>query len=153
MRFLNSLNPSMSVTYSNAFSTSCMAFCMHARASLIDIHLAYQLTKANMNRITRVGLLSLIAIVQVLTIVGGFIAYEQMSETMSRLEWDYKELYKETHGVHIDYGLTPNPFAPLFPLVLSGLFLTAVLLIDQVRHRNAENINIRENSNLKTSFD
>jgi hypothetical protein len=106
-----------------------------------------------MNRITRVGLLSLIAIVQVLTIVGGFIAYEQMSETMSRLEWDYKELYLETHSVHIDYGLTPNPFAPLFPLVLLGLFLTAVLLIDQVRHRNAENINIRENSNLKTSFD
>ena len=106
-----------------------------------------------MNRITRVGLLSLIAIVQVLTIVGGFIAYEQMSETVSRLEWKYKELYLETHGVHIDYGLTLNPFAPLFPLVLSGLFLTAVLLIDQVRHRNAENINIRENSNLKTSFD
>lgn len=68
-----------------------------------------------MNKITRVGLLSLIAIVQVPTIVGGFIAYEQMSETMSRLEWDYKKLYEETHGVIIDYGLTPDPFAPLFP--------------------------------------
>jgi hypothetical protein len=106
-----------------------------------------------MNKITRVGLLSLIAIVQVLTIVGGFIAYEQMSETMSRLEWNYKKLYEETHGIIIDYGLTPDPFAPLFPLTLLGLFLTAVLLIDQVHHKNAENRNIRENSNLKTPFD
>jgi len=69
------------------------------------------------------------------------------------LEWDYKELYEETHGIIIDYGLTPNPFASLFPLVLLGLFLTLVLLIDQVRHKNAENRNIKENSNPKTSFD
>jgi hypothetical protein len=92
-----------------------------------------------MNKITRVGLLSLIAIVQVLTIVGGFIAYEQMFETMSRLQWDYKVLYEETHDFIIDSGLIPNPFAPLLPLVLLGLFLTVVLLIDQLRHRNAEN--------------
>ncbi len=92
-----------------------------------------------MNRITRVRLLSLIAIVQVLTIVGGFIAYEQMLETISRLRQDYTELLWETHGVIIEYGLyPPNPFAPLFPLVLLGLFLTAVLLVDQVRHRNAK---------------
>jgi hypothetical protein len=101
-----------------------------------------------MNRTTKVGLLSLIVIVQVLTIVGGFIAYEQMSETISRLEWDYKVLYEETHGLIIDdFIIIPNPFAPLFPLGLLGLFLTLVLLIDQVRHKNAEN------SNLKTSFD
>jgi len=106
-----------------------------------------------MNKITKVGLLSSIAIVQVLTIVGRFIAYEQMSETMSKLMWDYKKLYEETHGIIIDYGLIPNPFAPLFPLVLLGLSLTVVLLIDEVRHKNAENRNIRENKNLKTSFD
>jgi hypothetical protein len=106
-----------------------------------------------MNKITRVGLLSLIAIVQVSTIVGGFIAHEQMSETMSRLEWNYKKLYEETHEIIIDYGLTPDPFAPLSPLALLGLFLTAVLLIDQIHHKKAENRNIRENSNLKTPFD
>jgi hypothetical protein len=105
-----------------------------------------------MNKITKVGLLSLIAIVQMLTIVGGFIAYEQMYETVSKLMWDYKNLYEETHGVIIDYGLIPNPFAPLFPLILLGLFLTVVLLIDQIRHKNAENRNIKENNNLKTSF-
>jgi hypothetical protein len=38
-------------------------------------------------------------------------------------------------------------------LVLLGLFLTVVLLIDQVHHKNAENRDTRENSNLKTSFD
>jgi len=92
-----------------------------------------------MNKTTKVALLSLIVIVQVLMLIGGFIAYEQMSETIWRLEWNYKELYEETHGLIIDYGLTPNPFAPLFPLGLLGLFLTAVLLIDQIRHRNAEN--------------
>jgi len=92
-----------------------------------------------MNKIAKVGLLSLIAIVQVLTIVGGFVAYEQMSETMSRLQLDYKELLQETQGIIIDFGSFPNPFAPLLPLVLLGLFLTVVLLIDQLRHRNAEN--------------
>jgi len=106
-----------------------------------------------MNKITKVGLLSLITIVQALTLVGGFIAYEQMSETMTRLKWDYKVLYEETHDLIIDFGLNPNPFAPLIPLVLFGLFLTVVLLIDQVRHRNAENRDIRENSNLKKSLD
>ncbi len=61
-----------------------------------------------------------------------------MAETISKLQGDYKELYEETHGLIIDYGLTPNPFAPLVPLTLLGLFLTAVLFIDQVLHRNAE---------------
>lgn len=93
-----------------------------------------------MNKITKVALLSLIAIVQVLTIAGGFIAYEQMSETMWKLMWDYKELYEQTHPeVIIDCGPVPNPFAPFIPLVLLGLFLTVVLLIDEVRHKNAEN--------------
>jgi len=97
-----------------------------------------------MNDTTKAGVLSLIAIVQVLTIVGGFVAYEQMSETINRLEWDYKQLYEETHDVIIDSGIVPNPFAPLFPLVLLGLFLTAVLLIDQIRHKNAESGDTRK---------
>jgi len=97
-----------------------------------------------MNKTTKVGLLSLIAIVQVLTLVGGFIAYEQMSETMTRLKWDYKVLYEETHDLIIDFMPNPNPFAPLIPLVLLGLFLTVVLLVDQVRHKTAENRDVRE---------
>jgi len=106
-----------------------------------------------MNKITKVGVLSLITIVQALTLIGGFIAYEQMSETIWRLEMNYKVLYEETHDLIIDFGLNPNPFAPLIPLVLLGLFLTVVLLVDQVRHGNAENRDIKENSNLKTSLD
>ena len=92
-----------------------------------------------MNKITKVGLLSLIAIVQALTLVGGFIAYEQMSQTVWRLEMDYKALYEETHDLIIDFMPNPNPFAPLIPLVLLGLFLTAVLLVNQVRHKNSAN--------------
>jgi len=92
------------------------------------------------NKVTKTGLLSLIAVVQVLVIVGGFIAYEQMSDTMWKLMMDYKQLYEETHdGPIIDYGAVPNPFAPLFPMVLLGLTLTVVLLVDEVRHKNAEN--------------
>jgi len=70
-----------------------------------------------------------------LTIIGGFFAYEQMSDMLSKLQWDYKELVEKTEGVIIDYGLNPNPFAPLLPLVLLGLFLTIVLLIDEIRHK------------------
>jgi len=91
------------------------------------------------NKIIKVGLLSLIAIVQVLTIVGGFIAYEQMSEMLWKSMLAYKKLVEETGGLIIDYGLIPNPFAPLFLLVLLGLFSTVVLLIDEIRHKNAEN--------------
>ena len=90
-----------------------------------------------MNKITKVGLLSLIAIMQAVTLVGGFIAYQQMSETISGLERMYMELYEETHDLWVTFGLTPNPFAPFIPLVLLGLFLTLVLLVDQIRHKNA----------------
>ncbi len=94
--------------------------------------------KRAMKKIMKVGLLCLIAIVQVSTIVGGFIASQQMSETLGQSLWRYKELYEETHGGIIDYGLPPNPFSPLLPLVLLGLFLTIVLLIDEVRRKNVE---------------
>ncbi len=96
-----------------------------------------------MNKITKLGLLSLIAITQTLTLIGGFIAYEQMSEAMARLRWDYKVLLEETHGgLIVDYMIDPNPFAPLIPLVLLGLFLTLVLIADQLSHRKAENKDI-----------
>ena len=85
----------------------------------------------------RVGLLSLIALVQVLTIVGGFIAYQQMSERYYELLWDYKKLYEEAGELIIDFGIPPNPFAPLLPLVLFGVFLTIVLLVDEVKGRNS----------------
>jgi len=99
-----------------------------------------------MNKITKAGLLSLIAITQTLTLVGGFFAYEQMSERLTRLQMAYIALYEETHPDHPQIlGLDPpNPFAPLVPLVLFGLFLTVVLLVDQVRHKNAENRDVRE---------
>jgi hypothetical protein len=90
-------------------------------------------------KITKVGLLSLVVIVQVSIIVGGFIAYQQMSEMRWESMLAYKELVEETGGIIIDFGLIPNPFAPLFPLVLLGLFSTIVLLIDEVRHKNEKN--------------
>jgi len=104
--------------------------------SFIDLYLHVSWWEVNMNRLTSVGLLSLIAVVQVLTLVGGFMAYQQMSETTSGLERMYVELYRETHeaDLWVTFGLTPDPFAPLIPLVLLGLFLTVVLLVDQVRH-------------------
>ena len=92
----------------------------------------------------RVGLLSLIALVQVLTIVGGFIAYQEMSGRYSKLSWAYKELLEETGEVIIDFGMAPNPFAPLLPLVLFGLFLTIVLLVDEVKGRKRTNVKGRD---------
>ena len=83
----------------------------------------------------RLGLLSLMALVQVLTIVGGFFAYEEMSGRYHRLLWDYKVLLEETGELIIDFAIPPNPFAPLFFLVLFGLILTIVLLADEVKGR------------------
>jgi len=96
-----------------------------------------------MNKITKVWLLSLIAIVQALTLVGGFIVYEQMSETISRLDRNYHELLWETYPwLRMGPGLPPpDPFAAL-PLVLlgqflfTGLFLTVGLLINELHHKN-----------------
>jgi len=88
-----------------------------------------------LSKFTKIVLLLLIGIVQVLTIIGGFFAYEQMSDMLWKLRWDYKELLDKTGGPIIDYGLIPNPFAPLLPLVLLDLFLTIVLLVDEIRHK------------------
>jgi hypothetical protein len=84
----------------------------------------------------RVGLLSLIVLVQGLTIVGGFIAYMEMSDRYWKLELAYKKLFEEHNPVIVDFGMTPNPFAPLLPLVLFGAFLTIVLLADELKGRN-----------------
>jgi len=72
--------------------------------------------------------------VQILTIIGGFFAYEQMSDMLSKLQWAYRELVEKTEGVIIDYGLNPNPFAPLLSLVMLGLLLTIVLLVYECMH-------------------
>jgi hypothetical protein len=88
---------------------------------------------------TKVGLLSLVVIVQVSIIAGGFIAYQQMSEMLWKSMNAYKHLVEETNGITVDSGLIPNPFAPLLPIVLLGLFSTIVLLIDEVRHKNEKN--------------
>ena len=81
----------------------------------------------------RVAVLSLIVLVQVSTIVGGFFAYREMSERYWRLSGAYKRLWEEHNEVIIDFGIEPNPFAPLLPLVLFGLFLTIALLVDEVK--------------------
>jgi len=91
-----------------------------------------------MKRNTKVGLLFLVIVLQISTIVGGFIAYEQMSDMYWKLAWSYKELYEETHDLIIDFGPVPNPFAPLIPLALLCLFLTIVLLIDEIRQKYGE---------------
>ena len=84
----------------------------------------------------RIGLLSLITLVQIATIVGGYFAYEEMSERYRRLWGTYADLVLETQGFFIDPRLQSNPFRPLLPLVLFGLFLTVVLLVDEVKRRN-----------------
>ena len=88
-----------------------------------------------MSKFTKIMLLSLIAIVQMLTIIGGFFAYERMSGMLWKSMMNYYKLYRETGGREVIYGLIPNPFAPLLPLVLLGLFLTIVLLVDEICHK------------------
>lgn len=86
----------------------------------------------------RVGLLSLIVLVQGLTIVGGFMAYHQMSERYSILSWNYLELLREHYpGLEIHPGGPgpSNPFMFLLLLVLFGAFLTSVLLVDEMRQK------------------
>jgi len=87
----------------------------------------------------RVGLLSLIVLVQGLTIVVGFMAYQQMSERYTRLQLSIEELLREHFpGLYPPFwGIdTPNPFLPLLLLlVLFGASLTIVLLVDEVQGR------------------
>jgi hypothetical protein len=91
-----------------------------------------------MKKNMKVGLLFLIVLLQISMMVGGFYAYEQMSDRYWKLAWDYKKLFEEVHGVIIDFGSVPNPFAPLIPLALLCLFLTIVLLIDEIRQKDSE---------------
>jgi len=92
-----------------------------------------------MNKTIKVGLLSLTVTVQVLTIIGGFIAYRQMFGLLWSYMMDYKRLLEQTGGPIVNYGLVPNPFLFLLPIVLLGLFSATALLIDEVHRKNAEN--------------
>ncbi len=84
----------------------------------------------------RVGLLSLIVLVQGLTIVGGITAYQQMSERYEILTQNYLELFWEHNpGDCILPETLPNPFGSIQLLVLFGAFLTIVLLVDEVRQK------------------
>jgi hypothetical protein len=91
-----------------------------------------------MKRIAKVGLLILIAGAQILTIVNAQAEYRKMDEAIVRLQDEIKELYRE-QNVLIDYGWTPSSYNLPFALALLSLFLTVVLLIDQVHHRNGDN--------------
>ena len=88
-----------------------------------------------MDRNVKVGLLFLIIFLQILMMVGGFMAYKQMSDALWESWFSYKELYEEMYGVIIDFGFIPNPFTPLIPLALLCLFLTILLLVDELRQK------------------
>ena len=98
----------------------------------------------------RVGLLSLIALVQVSTIVGGFFAYLEMSDRYWKLQFAYDELLRkyDPSGPWISYAMQGNPFVPIGFLVLFSLFLTIVLLVDEVRGRKRTNAKGGENVNV-----
>ena len=85
-----------------------------------------------MNRMKAV-LLSLIIVVQISTIVGGFFAYREMSQMLLKSQMAYIELVEATGGRHVDFGLIPNPFAPLLPLVLLGFICAVVLLVLELK--------------------
>jgi len=92
-----------------------------------------------MNKNTRVGLLFVVVIIQASSIFGVFVAHQQMVDMIWDLRLDYKALVEETGGPIIDYGLVPNPFAPLYLLALLGLLPLLVLLFDEIRQKNAKN--------------
>ncbi len=89
----------------------------------------------------RVGLLSLIVLVQGLTLVGGFMAYQQMSEEYWELMLIHKKMLRQYAGIIIEPGMPPNPLiliahnVPLLLLVLFGASLAIVLLVDEVQGR------------------
>jgi hypothetical protein len=58
-----------------------------------------------------------------------------MADTIYRYQDYVKELLRE-QGLLIDYGVVENPFNLPYALALLSLFLTVVLLIDQVHFRN-----------------
>jgi hypothetical protein len=86
----------------------------------------------------KVGLLSLIALLQVFVLVSGFAAHREMADDLSRVQWAYKQLVEETGDLHVTFGIQQNPFLPAAGLVLMSLLLTVVLLIDQVQHERQD---------------
>jgi hypothetical protein len=91
-----------------------------------------------MKRIAKTGLLTLIAVAQVLTIVSVHAGRRQMADAIYRYQDEIQDLYRE-QNILIDYGITPNPFNLPYALALLSLVLTAVLLIDQVHFRSGDN--------------
>lgn len=94
--------------------------------------------KWSMNWKMRVGVLSLVASLQVILIAGGFIAYQQMHNMLWNYMMLYKGLLEQTGGPIIDY-VVPNPFMPLVPIVTLSLFLTIVLIVDEIHQRKIGN--------------
>jgi len=90
-----------------------------------------------MNRIIKVGLLAFVASIQAAMVAGAFLAQRQMNQIIWDLEMGYKELFEQTHEVIIDFGLTPNPFLLLYLLGFLSLFITFVLLVDEIHQRYA----------------
>jgi hypothetical protein len=88
-----------------------------------------------MKPMTKAGVLALIALMQVAVIGGVLAAYRQLSATLSRWQWEYKQLYEATHDLVIDFGIIPNPFLPWLGLLLLSFCGTLGLLIDQIQHR------------------
>jgi len=85
-----------------------------------------------MNRRMKVGLLAFVASIQAAMVIGAFLAQRQMNQIIWDLEMDYKELFEQTHEVIIDFGLTPNPFLPLYLLSFLILSMMFVLLVDEI---------------------
>lgn len=92
-----------------------------------------------MNWKMRMGVLSLVASLQVILIADGFIAYQQMHNMLWSYMMLYKGLLEQTGGPIIDYGLLPIPFMPLVPIVTLSLFLTIVLIVDEIHQRKIGN--------------
>jgi hypothetical protein len=86
-----------------------------------------------MNRFVKIVLHSLIATVQILTLIVGFFAYTEMNDMLSRAEWTIKILIEEAGGPIVISAFRSNPFNLVAWLVLLGLALTIVLLIDEIR--------------------
>lgn len=92
-----------------------------------------------MNKTLKIGILSLIAITQVLALVVGFQAYQKMDESLWHYQMAYKELVEQTGGLIIDFIVTPNPFMPVVALLFLGLCLALTLIIDEARHKSTQN--------------
>lgn len=84
----------------------------------------------------RIGLLSLTVLVQGLTLVGGYFAYVQMSDLYYGLRSDYTKLLADCLRLYPTWGPLPPTFMFISLLVLFSMFLTIMLLADELNGRN-----------------